>query len=72
MLFDRKKKYIRIIRDTEDDGLSIACVVDDDRSILLIMQEDDRTSGVLQSTYLPLFIDVFGSSILAFNRAPEK
>ena len=67
MLFDRKKRYIRAIRDTEDDALSIACVVDDDRNILLVMQEDDRTR-FLQTAYLPLFIDVFDrSSILAFN-----
>jgi len=27
----------------EDDALSIACVVEVDRNILLVMQEDDRT-----------------------------
>lgn len=38
-----KKNYVRTIRDMEDDALSIACVVEVDRNILLVMQEDDRT-----------------------------
>lgn len=44
------------IRVAEVDALSIVCVVvDDDLNIVLVVLKDDRASGVLRTTYLPLF-----------------
>jgi len=53
----------------EDDALSIACVVEVDRNILLVMQEDDRTRFCKPRIYLCLLMS---SAWFAFNRASEK